>query len=447
MAQNFMEGLLQGAQVGLGITGELRNRERQDKQDQRNAEVQDMQTDVMRLQLDKLKDDTYREKQLRALNGLQYAIENGAMTPEVVDHFNEVYGDVINQGGPKGSTKRVVGAIPSPDGKGFVPELAVTQDGKTYTAPATLPNRDPSDKQVMVVPFAGLFKDISDRKAVIARINAERIRLGDNSPLAAAAEARKAEREHKYRMDEKLAEPRVVGENAALTTSGGKLLYRNDGGGAGGVGGGKGYNQQRAYKDFEGSLGQMLNGTMDATGRWSLPEGNQEKFQTLNQIGQEIIRRVPPGSYAPGELAGVLIRNADRAVMSPDVALRQAREEASQKAGLLTTDSNDFGGSREDWIKRRAAEIQAQSSSKFIERAAEALGRRAQDGLGVGGDQRPAAPAAQSGAKAAPAGVTPEMAVAAAKNAIAAGKSPEAVRQRLQEQYKLTDEQMKAAGL
>lgn len=219
-AGGFSNGLMRGLSVGQGLVLNAENRQRQQRLDAERAEDRQFQRGMLEKQeqradqqfaWQKRQEERFEEKyqdekrvrdDFRNLALMESAIENGTYdSPEFFQAFNSVFSDMINVGGPDGATKTIVGAAMTPDGKGFIPHLRVTTpDGKSYEAPATLPNRDATDTDVMVVPFSQFFANMGERKQTLAgMLKAKRAQLDPQGYFsardAAAAEQRKYQRE------------------------------------------------------------------------------------------------------------------------------------------------------------------------------------------------------------------------------------------------------------
>lgn len=72
----------------------------------------------------------------KAMNVIDPDMPDDLNDPEALASLNQMFGAEINKGG--GGQKRIIGAVPSPDGQGLSFELEVIgEDGKSYNAPMT----------------------------------------------------------------------------------------------------------------------------------------------------------------------------------------------------------------------------------------------------------------------------------------------------------------------
>lgn len=72
----------------------------------------------------------------KAMNVVDPSMPDDLNDPEALTALNQMFGPEINKGG--GGQKRIIGAVPAPDGKGLNFELEVIgKDGKSYNAPMT----------------------------------------------------------------------------------------------------------------------------------------------------------------------------------------------------------------------------------------------------------------------------------------------------------------------
>jgi hypothetical protein len=186
----FSNSLLRGLSVGQGLVMNADNIRRQKQLDQERSEDrqynrdrqavidqraeqqfgwQQQQHDML---MKRYAEEEETKQMYKDLVFMEQAIESGSYdTPEFFAATNRVFADMVNVGGPEGSTKEVVGASVTPDGSGFIPRLKVTTaDGKSYPSPATLPNRDHTDKDVMVIPFRQFFDEMGSRKQYLQNL-------------------------------------------------------------------------------------------------------------------------------------------------------------------------------------------------------------------------------------------------------------------------------------
>jgi len=132
--------------------------------------------------------------------------------------------------------------------------------------------------------------------------------------------------------------------------------------------------QRQSYKAVTDELARQMGGTMDAMGKWSLPAGNQEKYGMFASIAQQIEQQVP-GRYPPARIAQ-LVMKAGKGFISEKEALKQARAEAKKKAGVLTTDKQDFGMPRDQWAQQRAKEIMQTSRQDLMQKVMGQMGAK-----------------------------------------------------------------------
>lgn len=105
-----------------------------------------------------------------------------ANSPEGLTAMNALYRKQVMTGtgatrdGKRITDKRIVGAVPSPDGKGFMLDLEITtEDGQKYTAPVT-ENRDSDpdkDPYVKVVPFDKAMDNLAGQKILHGTLSPE----------------------------------------------------------------------------------------------------------------------------------------------------------------------------------------------------------------------------------------------------------------------------------
>lgn len=212
----FSNSLLRGLSVGQGLVMNADNIRRQKQLDQERSEDRQYNRDRQAVadnraeqqfawqqqQHDMLMKRYAEEEETKQMYKdivfMEQSLENGTYdTPEFFAATNRVFADMVNVGGPDGSTKEMVGASITPDGSGFIPHLKVTTaDGKSYPSPATLPNRDHTDKYVMVIPFRQFFGEMGSRKQYIQNLLQAKIAQLDpkghiENKRAMAAEERK----------------------------------------------------------------------------------------------------------------------------------------------------------------------------------------------------------------------------------------------------------------
>lgn len=150
-------------------------------------------------------DDSIREladPQIRAqrktdLQTISAMLQNpeGADPQMLMQSLNNVYGGMINQGGPDGSQKRIVGMVPVPGDEDeedprLVPILEVTKpDGSVYRAEMTAMRSDDPNDPPLAIPASEMINNIEDQMAAVeeydrlAALEQEAIELGDFSAL------------------------------------------------------------------------------------------------------------------------------------------------------------------------------------------------------------------------------------------------------------------------
>lgn len=116
---------------------------------------------------------------------------------------------------------------------------------------------------------------------------------------------------------------------------------------------------------FEGEQNRLDRESEERRAGMKASRGSSAKvIKSTDDEGNEIFLRYDPETDEMVEVG------RGGAGVSSQVSIEQARDmarrEAEDKAGLFRTDKTDFGGSREEWINRRALEImnggQAQAS-------------------------------------------------------------------------------------
>lgn len=216
----FSNSLLRGLSVGQGLAMNAENVKRQKQLDIERAEDrrynrdrqavidnraeqqfgwQQQQHDML---VRRYAEEEETKQMYKDLVFMESSIENGTYdTPEFFASFNRAFSDMVNVGGPEGSNKELVGATIAPGGAGFIPHIKVTTaDGQSYQAPATLPNRDHTDKDLMVIPFKQFFGEMGSRKQRIQDLLQAKLAQLDpkgylDNKRAVAAEQRKYQRE------------------------------------------------------------------------------------------------------------------------------------------------------------------------------------------------------------------------------------------------------------
>lgn len=386
----FSNGLMRGLSVGQGLVLNAENRQRQqrldaertedrqfqrgmqEKQEQRADQQFAWQTRQQELFEEKYQDEKRVRDDFRNLALMESAIENGTYdSPEFFQAFNSVFSDMIQVGGPDGATKTLVGAAMTPDGKGFIPHLRVTTpDGKSYDAPATLPNRDATDTDVMVVPFNQFFTSMGERKQTLGGLlKSKRAQLDPQGYFSARDSA--AAEQRKYQREDQVDERKATRDREAEERKNAFELQRQNreyilrhgleaakhrmgGGGAGSGGTGKTDLIQLRHgrmatledlrKAYIASYGQT-----DALGNLMKTEGGAPSFEDWvnSQAAQPVFHveeKLPVDVTDPNY----------------QEARRLAEEWANKKAGWLSADSSDFslyGGSRARAIAAKTMEF------------------------------------------------------------------------------------------
>ena len=234
----FSNSLLRGLSVGQGLAMNAENVKRQKQLDIERAEDrrynrdrqavidnraeqqfgwQQQQHDML---VRRYAEEEETKQMYRDIVFMEQSLENESYdTPEFFAATNRVFADMVKVGGPEGSTKEMVGASITPDGSGFIPHLKVTTaEGKSYTAPATLPNRDHTDTEAMVIPFRQFFGEMGSRKQRIQDLLQAKLAQLDpkgylDNKRAVAAEDRqhgrdldKEDRQRRYELEKEARE-------------------------------------------------------------------------------------------------------------------------------------------------------------------------------------------------------------------------------------------------
>jgi len=384
----FSNGLMRGLSVGQGLVLNAENRQRQQRLDAERTEDRQFQRGMLEKQeqradeqfaWQKRQQERFEEKyqdekrvrdDFRNLALMESAIENGTYdSPEFFQAFNSVFSDMINVGGPDGATKTIVGAAMTPDGKGFIPHLQVTTpDGKSYEAPATLPNRDATDTDVMVVPFSQFFANMGERKQTLAgMLKAKRAQLDPQGYFSARDSA--AAEQRKYQREDLVDERKAKRDREAEERKNAFELQK----------------QNREYSlrhGLEAAKHRMGGSGSGGTGKTDLIRLRHGRMATLDDLRKSYI-----ASYGQTDALGNLMKTVDGApsfedwvnnqaaepvfhveeklpvdVSDPNYleARRLAEEWANKKAGWLSSDSSDFsiyGGSRTRAIAAKTMEF------------------------------------------------------------------------------------------
>nr|WP_299241358.1 hypothetical protein [uncultured Halomonas sp.] len=125
-------------------------------------------------------------------------------SPEAIDALNTMFGPRINRG--EGGTKRIVAAVPGPDGESLAFEVEVTrEDGSTYRAPMTQGRGTEKDAEVLQVPMDRLIEQFAGYRTLNRVAQTEQFRrgvqrYGQRMGVSAAGgmQARMGEREKMY---------------------------------------------------------------------------------------------------------------------------------------------------------------------------------------------------------------------------------------------------------
>ncbi len=203
----FSNSLMRGLSVGQGLVVNGQNQQRQDKLDRQRDEDRQFtrqlqeanearQQELYEIQKAKYEKGEAMEQDLRDIAFMEQALENGSYdTPEFYQAGSRLFDDIVNVGGPEGATKEWVGAIMTKGG--FIPRLKITTpDGKSYMSEGTLPDRSPTDEEMMVVPVKDFLMEMGNRKMVAQRLQQEFARTNPKTYLEnkqkVAAEKRKS---------------------------------------------------------------------------------------------------------------------------------------------------------------------------------------------------------------------------------------------------------------
>jgi hypothetical protein len=373
----FSNGLMRGLSVGQGLVLNAENRQRQQRLDAERTEDRQFQRGMLEKQeqradqqfaWQKRQQEMFEEKyqdekrvrdDFRNLALMEAAIENGSYdSPEFFQAFNSVFSDMINVGGPDGATKTIVGGAMTPDGKGFIPHLRVTTpDGKSYEAPATLPNRDATDTDVMVVPFSQFFASMGERKQTLAgMLKAKRAQLDPQGYFSARDSA--AAEQRKYQREDLVDERKATRDREAEERKNAFELQK----------------QNREYSLRHGlEAAKHRRGGSSGTGKTDLIQLRTGRTATLDDLRKSYVANYGKVD-ANGNLIGLadgspsyeewvnkqaaepvfLVEEKPEAVDPSSQRYLDAKRKADQwvnsKAGLLSSDKTDFadyGGDRE----------------------------------------------------------------------------------------------------
>lgn len=447
MANSFLSGFAGGAELGLRLRDYDENRERQKVADRRAQESHDLNMRRGGLQLDQAQSELQRTQDIRDLTAMEYALMTGAMDSpqfrknyrrmfghyggdderafsdieeleraassgdadrETAAAFTRVYADEINKGGPKDSYKEVVDFWPTEDG--IVPELAVTRaSGEKYRAPATQPNRDETDDDVMVIPWGQLFTDLKARKKMLELVRARRVGLGDSAPLTAlqTAEAEAAKRKQgleDFMFKEQYKNSLGGSADWSVTSLGdGQFVMFNkrtgerrlptqeemaalSSGGAPGQGG----LDATAYSNIRQAMTTLFT-RVDPNGNIFVPEGADTEMAESLKLSEALAER-GVSLFDAVDLA----YNAVRGPVSESQALEEARQEAAKLKGNFGSqimrevrDGEDpFNGASEGkWVENRVREIV--ESSRTAQREVQRILGGEQQGFGSPVGQQP----------------------------------------------------------
>jgi hypothetical protein len=270
---------------------------------------------------------------------------------DFIDAANRQYSSAVDRG-DGGQDKKFHDFYPDESGEFVYVEMTMKdEDGKDKLAPMT-PGRGAKDTQLQKVRVADFLKLLSMQKQEIAtkriELNARRIELGDNSPIAAQEAAAKhrltrsegaadTEAKNTFDMKKMQEEYRLKGENESLKTKTGS----------------SGKSQSITLKTGAVvSLDDMRKSFLAAYGK---PDG----------LGGFIVDAGAPryDQWANAQAVSPVFSNtvnpADNQALYKK-ALEQATKEMKSRAGLLTRDSADFknsGGDRNQFIKQRTDEL------------------------------------------------------------------------------------------
>lgn len=140
------------------------------------------------------------KQSLGQINSILGAFEGRSGKKEAIEAFNALYRGQLNKGNG-GTDKQVREVYPSPDGKGFVLELAMKDEqGKDKLAPMTERRSSDPDDPVKVLSGTELITDLQRRKRALETYL---VALGDTSPIQAQKEAQKVQREREAVLDER----------------------------------------------------------------------------------------------------------------------------------------------------------------------------------------------------------------------------------------------------
>jgi len=472
MARNYMLDFMQGYQFGDNINRQDRAEVRQDEATRRSNELQDRQIakydkdlgeqeaqkglnaaryevattgDISPETLAKLSPEFQKNyaasspevkqelaakvqnpqrisEELDLWNGISTALDQGKLPDgEMTKRYLNSAGkeELARRGGDDGLERSVFGVIPSPDGSGLMFDLKVTgKDGKSYNAPATEKGlaAGNGDDVVATFPVQKVIKWGGDKAALNKMLEAELIRAGDTTIMAAyqkrqeAAAKRVADREDKsweYANDpSKQPKPVAIGPRGLYDPKSGKTI--TGGGGAGGVGGGKG----KWIQDENGEW-QFLSTDQTATGK-----GKQHVKQ--NEDGTTTIYDEGSGKM--------------RTVYTPEAAMQRAQAMAQAEA--------DAVGSQWTSLQPSAEKTNARAKEIYAELMGNAVGAPA--------DGKPEAPKFSPGQKLTQAGksfVVDANGIPQEQGSNPQEKQPRKGKEPADDQAHMTQEQKDAASL
>lgn len=221
---SFSQGLASGVNTALNVAQFKENKkryadqaERQAKRDKMEAERFNLEKMVRLSELEDLADDRERTKKLRSINALEWMMESGQVDPSTMNHhMNIAFGNWAKSNQyPGGEKNQFADAYLSEDGQNVFFEVETPSGVKPLTAYRSREKDDP----VVGVPVSAMFQHAQDMKGLInalntdpqaqdklmARIQAQRAALGDDSFLQALREskAKQAERAHEMALEDK----------------------------------------------------------------------------------------------------------------------------------------------------------------------------------------------------------------------------------------------------
>ncbi|KKL18123.1 hypothetical protein LCGC14_2478660 [marine sediment metagenome] len=125
------------------------------------------------------------------------------------------------------------------------------------------------------------------------------------------------------------------------------------------------FNPQSYEAQIGREVARNMGGSLLPGGGWLIPEGQNERFTTLNEMAQ-LIGRQTGGKVPAGTLAGIVSR-AGRQILSEEQAEEQAQQEVAEKTSVLGTDKAELGMPRAKFIEKRVGEIVQESINAAIE--------------------------------------------------------------------------------